>query len=192
MERRMRSFVSAVALALGMLVGATAVAQTGEREIRSGVIEQITDVQMASNHHRGIGAVVGGVAGLGLGSLIGAGTGRDVAMVLGAVGGALTGNEIQKKRDQPEQGQQIIVRVTSGVLVMVTQPVNPSFVPGNPCTSKAAATARGSFRGGVRDAERVGRKQDRRPETNRGLPAQAPVGERGGSNFKVNKAVDQC
>ena len=80
----------------GMLVGATAVAQTGEREIRSGVIEQITEVQMASNHHRGIGAVVGGVAGLGLGSLIGAGTGRDVAMVLGAVGAALTGNEIQK------------------------------------------------------------------------------------------------
>ena len=132
MERRMRSFVSAVALALGMLVGATAVAQTGEREIRSGVIEQITDVQMASTHHRGIGAVVGGVAGLGLGSLIGAGTGRDVAMVLGAVGGALTGNEIQKKRDQPEQGQQIIVRVTSGVLVMVTQPVNPSLRPGQP------------------------------------------------------------
>ena len=132
MERRMRSFVSAVALALGMLVGATAVAQTGEREIRSGVIEQITEVQMASNHHRGLGAVVGGVAGLGIGSLIGAGTGRDVAMVLGAVGGALTGNEIQKKRDQPEQGQQIIVRVTSGVLVMVTQPVDSRLRPGMP------------------------------------------------------------
>lgn len=130
--RPMRTFVSAAALALGLMVGSTATAQTGEREIRSGVIEQITEVQMASNHHRGIGAVVGGVAGLGLGSLIGAGTGRDVAMVLGAVGGALTGNEIQKKRDQPEQGQQIIVRVTSGVLVMVTQPVNPSLRPGQP------------------------------------------------------------
>ena len=64
------------------------------------------------------------VAGLFLGSLIGAGTGGDVAMVLGALGGPITGNEIQKRRDTPEPGQQIIVRVTSGVLVMVTQPVD--------------------------------------------------------------------
>ena len=132
MQSRLLSFVPALALALGLMAGATAVAQTGEREIRSGVIEQITETQMASNHHRGIGAVVGGLAGLGIGSLIGAGTGRDVAMVLGTLGGALTGNEIQKKREQPEPGQQIIVRVTSGVLVMVTQPVNPDLRPGQP------------------------------------------------------------
>lgn len=55
------------------------------------------------------------------GSLIGGGTGRDVAMVAGAVGGALVGNEFQKKHDAPVPGQQIIVRTTSGVLVSVTQ-----------------------------------------------------------------------
>lgn len=132
MERRMHAFVSAAILTLGLTLGAAASAQTGEREIRSGVIEQITEVQMPSNHHRGIGAVVGGLAGLGIGSLIGAGTGRDVAMVLGTLGGAVTGNEIQKKRDQPEPGQQIIVRVTSGVLVMVTQPVDTRLRQGQP------------------------------------------------------------
>ena len=132
MQRRLLSLLAAVALVLELLVGTTAVAQTGEQEIRSGVIEQITETQMASNHHRGLGAVVGGVAGLGIGSLIGAGTGRDVAMVLGTLGGALTGNEIQKKRDQPEPGQQIIVRVTNGVLVMVTQPVDSRLRPGQP------------------------------------------------------------
>lgn len=131
MERRMHAFVSAAILTLGLTLGAAASAQ-GEREIRSGVIEQITEVQMPSNHHRGIGAVVGGLAGLGIGSLIGAGTGRDVAMVLGTLGGAVTGNEIQKKRDQPEPGQQIIVRVTSGVLVMVTQPVDTRLRQGQP------------------------------------------------------------
>ncbi len=68
--------------------------------------------------------MVGGLAGLGIGSLIGAGTGRDVAMVLGTVGGALVGNEVQKKHDQPIAGQQIIVRTTTGVLVSITQPVN--------------------------------------------------------------------
>jgi len=53
-------------------------------------------------------------------------------MVLGTVGGAITGNEIQKNRDQPEPGQQIIVRVTSGFPVMVTQPVDSRLTPGMP------------------------------------------------------------
>ncbi len=131
-ERRMHSFVSAAILVLGLTFGAAASAQTGEREIRSGVIEQITEVQMPSNHHRGVGAVVGGLAGLGIGSLIGGGTGRDVAMVLGTLGGAVTGNESRRSSDQPVPGQQIIVRVTSGVLVMVTQPVDSRLRPGQP------------------------------------------------------------
>ena len=36
--------------------------QPGEMEIRSGVIEQIENVQIQSNHHSGVGAVVGGIA----------------------------------------------------------------------------------------------------------------------------------
>ena len=95
------------------------------QEIRQGTIEQITPVNLPSNHHQGLGAVLGGAAGLGLGSLIGAGTGRDVAMVAGAIGGALVGNEVQKNNAQPIPGQQIIVRTRSGVLVAVTQPVGP-------------------------------------------------------------------
>jgi len=74
-----------------------------------------------------VGAVVGGLAGLGIGSLIGGGTGRDVAMVAGAVGGALVGNQVQKRNDQPVAAQQIIVRTKTGVLVAVTQPVNPNL-----------------------------------------------------------------
>lgn len=99
-------------------------AQPGAMEVRQGTIEQITPVQLASSHHTGVGAVIGGVTGLGVGSLIGGGTGRDVAMVLGTVGGALAGNEVQKKYDKPEPGQQVIVRTKSGVLVSVTQPVS--------------------------------------------------------------------
>ncbi len=102
----------------------------GELQIRSGVIEHITLVQLQSNHHPGVGAVVGGLAGLGLGSLIGGGTGRDVAMVLGTVGGAVVGNEIQKTHDQPIPGQQIVVRTSTGVLVSVTQPINPNLFTG--------------------------------------------------------------
>jgi outer membrane lipoprotein SlyB len=132
-EQDMRQIVRQISV---VIVAATLAAcaapgpQPGEMEIRRGVIEQISQVQLASNQHQGVGAVVGGLAGLGIGSLIGGGTGRDVAMVLGTVGGALAGNEVQKKYDRPQPGQQIIVRTNSGVLVSVTQPVNPSLFKG--------------------------------------------------------------
>ena len=48
----------------------------------------------------------------------------------GALGGALLGNNVQKRDDQPVPGQQIIVRMKSGVLVQITQPANPSLRPG--------------------------------------------------------------
>jgi outer membrane lipoprotein SlyB len=93
----------------------------GAVEVRSGVIEQITDVQISNTKTRGLGAVVGGALGLGVGSLIGGGTGRDVAMVLGTIGGAVTGNTVQRRNQAPVPGQDIIVRLTNGVLVSVTQ-----------------------------------------------------------------------
>ena len=104
--------------------------QPGAIEIRQGVVEQITPTQITSNHHRGVGAVVGGLGGLGIGSLIGGGTGRDVAMVLGTIGGMFAGNEIQRRNDQPVPAQQVIVRLKSGVLVAVTQPVDPALRTG--------------------------------------------------------------
>ena len=104
----------------------------GEIEIRSGKIEQISLTQMQTNHDSGVGAVLGGLGGLALGSLIGGGTGRDVAMVAGALAGAAGGNYAEKKKyDQPVEAQQIIVRVNSGVLVSVTQPINPSLTKGS-------------------------------------------------------------
>ena len=98
MIQKISAYVSALALALTLGACATPGGRTGEVEIRTGVIEQITPVQIASNQHRGVGAVVGGLAGLGIGSLIGAGTGRDVAMVVGTIGGAVAGNKVQKVR----------------------------------------------------------------------------------------------
>lgn len=51
-------------------------------------------------------------------------------MAVGAIGGAVAGNEVQKKHDQPIAGQQIIVRLNSGVLVQVTQPVGSPLAVG--------------------------------------------------------------
>lgn len=123
-----RAFTCRLALALALIAlvpaaqaGSSPGSLAGAVEIRTGVIEQINDVQIASNHHTGVGAVVGGALGLGVGSLIGGGTGRDVAQVLGTLGGAVAGNEVQKKHDKPQPGQQVIVRMSNGVLVAVTQ-----------------------------------------------------------------------
>ena len=122
----MKSFVRwvAAALTLGSITLPSLAQTAGEIEIRQGVVEQISATQIQSSHHRGVGAVVGGLGGLGIGSLIGGGTGREVAMVVGTIGGALVGNEAQKKYDQPQTAQQVIVRVRSGVLVAITQPVD--------------------------------------------------------------------
>ena len=125
--QRIASLFAALAVTLLVSACATPGPQPGAVEIQRGVIEQISATQISTNHHQGLGAVVGGLAGLGIGSLIGGGTGRDVAMVAGAIGGAVIGNEVQKKKDQPIAGQQIIVRLSSGVLVQITQPVGPSL-----------------------------------------------------------------
>ena len=117
--------IAAGAVTILFTLGLTACAPTpptAPREIRSGVIQQITATQIANNHETGVGAVIGAIGGLGVGSLIGGGTGKAVAMVLGAVGGAIGGNEIQKHYDKPIAGQQIFVRTSTGVLVTVTQP----------------------------------------------------------------------
>lgn len=124
MLKRIVSYLSTatlVALLAACASTGSSGSMAGVSEIRTGVNEQISEVQITSNHHTGVGAVVGGLVGLGVGSLVGGGTGRDVAQVLGTVGGAVAGNAVQKKHDQPIPGQQIIVRMGSGVLVSVTQ-----------------------------------------------------------------------
>ena len=130
MLNRLSSYSFVVLLAFALIAGKASAQQPGEMEIRQGVIEQITETQLQTNQHRGLGAIIGGLGGLGIGSLIGAGTGRDVAMVAGTLGGALLGNNVQKRYDQPTPGQQIIVRVKSGVLVQITQPLDPNLRPG--------------------------------------------------------------
>ncbi|MGO4394512.1 glycine zipper 2TM domain-containing protein [Variovorax sp. M-6] len=121
----MKTFLSRIAafvLVLTLAACAAPGSQSGSMEIRQGVVEQITPTQIQSSHHTGVGAVVGGLAGLGIGSLIGGGTGRDVAMVAGAIGGTIAGSELANRYSQPIAGEQIVVRTKSGVLVSVTQP----------------------------------------------------------------------
>lgn len=131
MLRKTFQLASAGLLALWLTGCATVAGQpVGAVDIRQGVVEQITPVQLQSVQHTGVGAVIGGIAGAGLGNLVGRGTGREVATVLGALGGGMLGNQLQQEYDRPMPGQQVIVRTDSGVLVGVTQPVNAALYPG--------------------------------------------------------------
>ena len=100
---------SALFALLAVVVSLTACAPAGPAapmEIRKGVIEQITDTTIKSDEDTGVGAVLGGLGGLGVGALIGAGTGKAVAMTIGAIGGAVGGAMIAKHYDKPIAAQQ--------------------------------------------------------------------------------------
>jgi outer membrane lipoprotein SlyB len=119
-------------LMLGACAGAGGGGYQEPQEVRQGTIEQITPVQIEGENKLGVGAIVGGIAGAGIGSLFGRGTGKDLMIAAGAISGAVGGQYMENKYDKPKQGQQIVVRLTSGVLVVVTQPEDPNLRPGQP------------------------------------------------------------
>jgi outer membrane lipoprotein SlyB len=129
----MKAVVSTIVVA-AMIATLTACANTGgytpPQEIRFGRIEQITETQVKHPHELGVGAILGGAGGAAIGSLIGAGTGRDVAIAIGAIAGAVGGQYAQNRYDKPQPAQQIVVRLNSGVLVVVTQTPNYSLRKG--------------------------------------------------------------
>lgn len=83
-----------------------------------GVVEGIRTVQVPvrddSNHL--IGTVAGGVVGGVVGNQFGGGHGRDALTVLGAVGGALTGREVERniREQQTVTHYELTVRMSDG------------------------------------------------------------------------------
>jgi outer membrane lipoprotein SlyB len=115
------------ATAFSLVLAACATPNQGPVEVRQGSIAQITEVQVDHPDKLGVGAILGGAAGAGIGSLIGAGPGRDVAIAVGAIAGAVGGQYAQNKYESKQTAQQIVVRLNSGVLVVVTQTPNPNL-----------------------------------------------------------------
>ena len=124
MTRNVRLLAATI---FSFLLAACATPNPAPVEVRQGRIEQITEVQVDHPHQFGVGAILGGAAGAGIGSLIGGGTGRDVAIAVGALAGAVGGQYAQNKFANTQTAQQIVVRLDSGVLVVVTQQPNPNL-----------------------------------------------------------------
>lgn len=71
---------------------------------------EVFQTQQQQAQGSGLGAILGGVAGAVVGHQFGGGSGRDVATVAGALGGAVAGNSIEKNRN-PSVGQAYRVTV---------------------------------------------------------------------------------
>ena len=77
-----------------------------------GIVESVTTVQQ-KGQGTGLGAVAGGVLGGVVGHQVGGGNGKTAMTVLGAIGGGLAGNEVEK-RARAETRFDIQVRMEDG------------------------------------------------------------------------------
>jgi outer membrane lipoprotein SlyB len=81
--------------------------------VEYGTVRNIALVDV-STAPTGAGAVLGGVVGAVAGNQIGSGTGRVAATGAGAVGGALIGNQIERRRSDVAQVYRVEVQTDRG------------------------------------------------------------------------------
>jgi outer membrane lipoprotein SlyB len=94
-----------------------------------GVIESIREIETKGTGS-GLGAVGGGVVGGLLGNQVGDGRGKDVATVVGVVGGAMAGNEVEK-RSKSTKSYSITVRFDDGTSSVINEANPPSWRAGD-------------------------------------------------------------
>jgi len=93
------------------------------------VIEEVREVEKAGQAS-GAGAVGGAVVGGVVGHQMGGGRGKDFATILGALGGGLAGNAIEKNAKKTVE-YQIVIRYEDGTKGLFTQATPPSWRSGD-------------------------------------------------------------
>lgn len=94
-----------------------------------GTIDSVRQVERPGETN-GVGIGIGAVAGGLLGRQMGGGRGRDAMTVLGAIGGAVAGNQIEKHQRKTTE-YQVTVRFEDGSTQTLTQPTEPGWRPGD-------------------------------------------------------------
>lgn len=89
-----------------------------------GTVESIHTVALKGDA-TGLGAVVGGVTGAAVGNQIGRGNGNTAMTILGAAGGALAGNEIEKNVKK-RYAYRVTVRMDDGSVRTLSQSSPPA------------------------------------------------------------------
>lgn len=115
------------------LLAASGTRQDNRRAARScancGVIEAINEIEVKGEGNY-LGMIAGGLAGALLGHQIGGGTGKTVATVAGAAGGAYAGNVIEQKM-KTTRHHEVIVRLENGGTQAVAFEAAPGFRVGD-------------------------------------------------------------
>lgn len=128
LQRASTLAIAFAALALAACAPQPAFQVTDTPSTRIGTVESVQQV-VASNDTSGLGAIGGALVGGGIGSLFGGGTGRTVATVVGAIGGAYAGNQIEARN--PHMVWQIAVRYDDGSFATIRQESTPIVRPGD-------------------------------------------------------------
>jgi outer membrane lipoprotein SlyB len=109
-------------LALTLLVGIPVVAPTTAAAASYGCYEcgRITTIERIQGHRSTTGGmIIGGIAGGLLGNQIGGGSGKTLATVAGAAGGAYAGKKIAERSGKTRY--RVTVRMDDGRVEVVTQ-----------------------------------------------------------------------
>jgi len=110
-------------------VQVAAAAPVKARCAECGVIESTREID-AKGAGSGLGAVAGGVVGAVVGNQFGHGTGNTVMTVAGAAGGALAGNEIEK-RVKTTKNYEVTVRMEDGSSRAIEEGTTPTWHAGD-------------------------------------------------------------
>lgn len=94
-----------------------------------GVIEAIRETEKPGEG-TGVGAMAGTVVGGMLGNQVGKGNGRDAMTIIGAVGGAIAGHQIEKSTKKT-RSHEIVVRFDDGTTRTLSQSSPPSWRAGD-------------------------------------------------------------
>ncbi len=94
-----------------------------------GTIESVREVSK-DGEGSGLGAVAGGALGGVLGNQVGQGNGRNIATVIGLIGGAVAGNHIEKTQKRVVQ-YEVTVRFEDGTSRVFSQDSAPAWRSGD-------------------------------------------------------------
>lgn len=95
-----------------------------------GTVESMREVEQ-KGEGTGLGAVAGGIGGLILGNQVGGGTGKKIATVLGAAGGAYAGHQVEKNA-RAMKSYETSVRMEDGSYRTIASPSAPTWRTGDP------------------------------------------------------------
>ena len=117
---------------LGKSLLATSAATGNRRAARQcancGVVEAVNVIEVKGEGNY-LGMIAGGLAGALLGHQVGGGTGKTIATVAGAAGGAYAGNEVEK-RMKTTKHYEVIVRLESGGTQAIPYETDPGYKVG--------------------------------------------------------------